>query len=393
MTHSDRPNLVTRLRRVVSTASQTFPRQLNLNRKESSGVNLISYENSSFGLGYIGRVLERALDDAGVDRHVLPYRSTFSPSQHRLHMDPRGRRIFHTTLSTVINADHVFAAIYYPRYLAPTQHRVAMWWWETNAFTSWQRLGIRAVDELWVGSTFQEELFGGLTRKPISVFPIPIDPPPPPQADIRRRIGIDDRYWFGFQFDWSSSGQRKNVMGLVNAFRKAFTKNDSTVGLLIKSRFPSADPISANELARVANQTSNIKVISDDWPLEINEQFPYMYDCYVSLHRVEGYGLTLAAAMSAGKPVIATGYSGNLEFMNEDNSYLVPYRLTEITADPIYPSGGVWAEPDESAAIDLMRLVAADPDAARAIGSRGHSSTLSHTRKRTSDWILHNLQT
>ena len=72
-----------------------------------------------------------------------------------------------------------------------------------------------------------------------------------------------------------------------------------------------------------------------------------MADCYVSLHRSEGLGLTMAESMVLGKPVIATAYSGNLDFMTEENSFLVPYSWTEVPrgAGP-YPAGARWAEPD-----------------------------------------------
>ena len=95
-------------------------------------------------------------------------------------------------------------------------------------------------------------------------------------------------------------------------------------------------------------------------------------DCYVSLHRSEGFGLTMAEAMAHGKPVIATGYSGNLDFMTESTSRLVPYRLVEIPTgvDP-YPPGAEWADPDVEVAAAAMRELSGDPDGARELGRRG----------------------
>ena len=94
-------------------------------------------------------------------------------------------------------------------------------------------------------------------------------------------------------------------------------------------------------------------------------------DCYVSLHRAEGFGLPLAEAMFLGKPTIATAYSGNLEFQNEENSYLVGFRLVPIGGDGTqYPANGVWAEPDVEQAAALMRRVFHDQAASRAVGAR-----------------------
>ena len=95
-------------------------------------------------------------------------------------------------------------------------------------------------------------------------------------------------------------------------------------------------------------------------------------DCYVSLHRSEGLGLTMAEAMALGKPVIATGYSGNLHFMTPDNSYLVDYSRVAVPSgcDP-YPAGAKWAEPDAEQAAELMRLVYRGPrETERQSGAR-----------------------
>ena len=94
-------------------------------------------------------------------------------------------------------------------------------------------------------------------------------------------------------------------------------------------------------------------------------------DAYVSLHRSEGFGLTMAEAMFFGKPVIATAYSGNLDFMSADNSLLIPYEMTPLTLDhPVYRKGNRWAEPSVPAAAEAMRRLVEQPDLARSLGER-----------------------
>ena len=100
-------------------------------------------------------------------------------------------------------------------------------------------------------------------------------------------------------------------------------------------------------------------------------------DCYVSLHRSEGFGLTMAESMALGKPVIATGYSGNLDFMDDDTAYLVKWMPGSV---PIgcapYRAGARWAEPDLEDAARLMRHVVEHPDEARATGARARAAVL-----------------
>ena len=118
----------------------------------------------------------------------------------------------------------------------------------------------------------------------------------------------------------------------------------------------------------------DIRVIDDYYTSEERDSLLTLSDCYVSLHRSEGLGLTMAEAMALGKPVIATGYSGNLQFMTADNSFLVNYSSGKVPAgcDP-YPEGVEWADPDISHASSLMRLVFERPDLAAAVGRKAES--------------------
>jgi glycosyltransferase involved in cell wall biosynthesis len=95
-------------------------------------------------------------------------------------------------------------------------------------------------------------------------------------------------------------------------------------------------------------------------------------DAYVSLHRAEGFGYTLAEAMALERPVVATYYSGNVDFMTPWNSFPVPYRLVEIPEDRgRYARGRAWADPDLEAAAELMRSVFTDRERAAEVARRG----------------------
>jgi glycosyltransferase involved in cell wall biosynthesis len=179
-----------------------------------------------------------------------------------------------------------------------------------------------------------------------------------------------DDYVFLFNFDFMSTAARKNPGGVIEAFQRAFGASDPAV-LVLKSINRHHDPAGC---AALNDKGKTGRVIFLDEHLsgaEVNRLFASC-DCYVSLHRAEGVGLGMAQAMYLGKPVIGTGYSGNLEFMNEQNSLLVKYSLVEFTEDAgPYEAGSRWAEPDVDHAASLMRWVFENREAGQALGARG----------------------
>jgi glycosyltransferase involved in cell wall biosynthesis len=111
---------------------------------------------------------------------------------------------------------------------------------------------------------------------------------------------------------------------------------------------------------------------------------------YISLHRSEGYGLTLAEAMSLGKPVIATAYSGNMDFMNESNSVLVPYELVPVGDDAYpYQNDSLWAQPDIAFAARAVRELSIDLERRMNLGNKARQDVTSEfTMEKTSEFVL-----
>ena len=109
-----------------------------------------------------------------------------------------------------------------------------------------------------------------------------------------------------------------------------------------------------------AAAASRPDIIVRDGVVDRAEQASIMHACdaYVSLHRAEGFGLTVPEALALGKPVISTAYSGTLETTTPANSWLVPYRLVPVgDGSPPYPADARWAEPDIAHAARAMREV------------------------------------
>ncbi|MDQ3315531.1 MAG: glycosyltransferase [Verrucomicrobiota bacterium] len=257
----------------------------------------------------------------------------------------------------------------------PDVYRIAYWSWELDSLPAeWP--GFEGLfDEIWTPSTFIAETMRSRFRVPISVMPHALVMPPP-ELIRRSEIGIrDDHYLFLFMFDMSSELERKNPFGLIRAFRRAFSP-DEKVTLLLKLVRGELDPAGTARLEAAAGD-ANIVIVNEVVSRERALGFVKMCDCYVSLHRSEGFGLALAEAMALGKPVISTGYSGNLDFMDAGNSFLVGYTIVPVESDgPNYRCGGQWAAPSEEHAATLMRSVWLDPGMAANKGEQARLDVL-----------------
>lgn len=246
---------------------------------------------------------------------------------------------------------------------------LAHWAWEVQDFPAQWATSFDWFDEIWVASRFIQEGMARVSPVPVRAVPYSVTLPssnkPAPAL-----VGFPQgRFVFLFIFDLASYAARKNPRGVIQAFRRAFRKDDEAL-LVLKIAHSAADPAGLAEMQKAA-QDANILITDAVLGREQVGTLLDAADCYVSLHRAEGFGLTMAEAMLRGKPVIATGYSGNLDFMNAANSYLVRYRLTSI-GHPYgpYQKDFVWAEPDVDHAAELMRYVYEHRDAARAVGEQ-----------------------
>jgi glycosyltransferase involved in cell wall biosynthesis len=186
-------------------------------------------------------------------------------------------------------------------------------------------------------------------------------------------------FTFLFTFNFNSYASRKNPVGTISAFRKAFPDRDQPVALVLKPTNTDKGGERMRGLLEAIDGDERIQVI--DRTMSRDEIFGLesVIDSYVSLHRSEGFGLGLAECMFLGKPVIGTAYSGNLEFMDETNSLLLEYRLTPVgERDYPFPEGQVWADPDEDHAVELMRRLVNDPALGQALGARARADMLGH---------------
>ena len=251
------------------------------------------------------------------------------------------------------------------------RYNVGGWVWELSRFPDAFTDAFRYFDEVWAPSAFCADSISRVSPVPVVRMPYSIDAGSLSAKPDRARFGIGEgEFTFLFIFDFHSVMERKNPIAAIEAFKKAFGTN-GRVRLVIKHIHSGRFGVDLERFNKFA-EGPNITVIGERFTRTDVTSLIASCDCYVSLHRAEGFGLAIAEAMAMGKPVIATAYSGNTDFMDVNNSFPVRYGLTELERDiQPYEKGMVWAEPDTDHAAELMRIVSGGgPDVAR-VAERG----------------------
>jgi glycosyltransferase involved in cell wall biosynthesis len=232
---------------------------------------------------------------------------------------------------------------------------------------------------VWAGSRFVADAFAAVTTKPVHHVPITI---PEPVCAARDRASfvpladLGDRFVFLVVFDHLSVTERKNPVGAIEAFCRAFAPGEGPV-LVVKSMNGSARWPQHQHVLYAAGDRPDIRVWDEHLDRRDQMALVRSADCLVSLHRSEGLGLHLAEAMWLGVPTIATRYSGNIDFMDDDCALMVDAGRTPVVGGQgVYPSTAVWADPDLAQAADHMRRLVADTELQQRLAAAGRARML-----------------
>ncbi|WP_239142741.1 glycosyltransferase family 4 protein [Variovorax sp. WS11] len=337
------------------------------------GVNVIGHFCYPSGLRVSVESMVQAMASVGVSASLRDVRTDAKDDPH--HVDFRGAEsydvtVIHTQPEPFFDRAYARAQLFERK---PRTYRIAYWYWEFDTIPDAWVAHAQGVDEVWTATEFVAK---GLREK-LSV-PVRTMFPGVKLAPYERRskayFGLSEEpFTFLFTFHMMSVMERKNPLGLIRAFKEAF-REEEAVRLVLKTSFGDRHPAQMQELrdaAAGANVTIIDQVYNPDEVLSLMDAC----DAYVSLHRSEGLGLTMAEAMLMGKPVIATNFSGNVDFMDDSNSLLVPYKLVKLGKPiPPYDADLEWAEPSEQHAAELMRRVYDNQAWAKEVGARGKAS-------------------
>jgi glycosyltransferase involved in cell wall biosynthesis len=247
---------------------------------------------------------------------------------------------------------------------------VGYWAWEFPRIPEAWLPSLRYLHEIWVPSELTREAVAAATHLPVHVVPHPL-PPPVVTPNMRARLGLPaDALIVLTAFHMGSAFTRKNPLAAIAAFRRAFGDAPDRL-LAIKLIDHGASPIARAELNRAIAGASNIRLLNVMLPPADMAGLVAAVDIVLSLHRSEGFGLVPAEAMQLGKPVVATGWSGNMDFMNERNSAPVSYDMVPVQ-DPydgaFIADGQHWADAHVDHAADWLRRLAAEPELRQRLG-------------------------
>jgi glycosyltransferase involved in cell wall biosynthesis len=276
----------------------------------------------------------------------------------------------------VIGAPYAAFSLASPgREFVQDKHVTGYWAWEQPRVPkSWER-GLSVVHDIAVPSLFTANAVSGMgAGQPVRVCPHPVALDRPPLSPFAAGAARPEQpFTVVSTLSVGSGFERKNPIGLIRAFRLAFgDRKDRRLRMLVTASEHYAP--ARTQILRAVGQTRNIEIA---WkPLTRPELIKWWGtpDAYAQLHRAEAFGLPLAEAMCAGVPVVATGWSGNMDFMTERTALPVRYRLVDVV-DPqrkYAATEGQWAEPDIEHAAELLQTLAANPDLGREIGATAH---------------------
>ena len=311
------------------------------------------------GVGRAARLTADALERAGFH----PVRDDLSPMLQRREPAPLaaidgGVWIVHC------NAPEAAVAMRLREPLArAAMFRIAAWSWELTAAPASWIAASSLFHELWTPSAFVARAFSDSSTA-VRVMPHPVVSP----AVGRGLAPLAEGARFAALADMRSSAARKNPEAVLRAWLGAFPEPGGSL-LTLKLLAPEAEAAVSARLAALARGRPDIVVLEQPLDEPALSALYAATDVVISLHRSEGFGLTLAEAMAAGKCVIATGWSGNLQFMDPaDPDQIVPARSVPVHDPGRRYRGGTWAEPDVAAASALIARLAGDAGLRRRAG-------------------------
>ncbi len=337
----------------------------------NDGVSIVGFFRSAIGLGESAR---RQLKAVRTTRYPASAHNIAIPHAGTVPFDDLSRDRFCSYPNAIvhINPPEMLYAGMGLNYVQRGRHYVIGYWhWELPVFPPAWAKAMDLVDEIWAPTQFGADV-NRFANKPVHIVPHAVPLNDIDQRSAREALNLPlDRLIFLTTFDTSSFPDRKNPEAAVRAMMDAFQADTDSAPLFVVKLHGSYRPARFTETLRRMHDNPLIKVIDETLSDEAMRNLQAACDCFISLHRSEGFGFNMAECMAAGRPVIATDFSGNRDFMKKENSLPIPYSARPVGPDEyIEGRGQWWAEPDHDAAVEAIRWVVDHPSDAAELGRR-----------------------
>lgn len=347
---------------------------MSMHKKNDNDVCLVGHPYAPIGMGEHVRATFRSLRKVGQAPQLLDIYKLEQPNaDDQAELAPSFRdgaakiNVFH------INGNEVEQVWKQLNYHEPwSGYNIIYPLWELPRYPEEWAAQLDRFDEIWAPSEFILEGLKKVCRKPIYHMPLSCEVSLSAYLG-RRYFSIPETdYTFLFFYDLRSYSSRKNPEGVLRAFRALLAKRPySKAHLVIKVNGVETNPAAFTALQQnVLDLHANVTLIQQVMSSNEVKNLVRCCDCFLSLHRSEGYGFGIAEAMVLGRPVIATAYSGNMDFMLPEASFSVDYKLIPVQKDE-YPhhEDQVWADPNYDQAVALMTELVDSPAKGRAMGN------------------------
>ncbi len=353
------------------------PAQAPYDRGSLPGCNVIGFADGVLGIGEDARAVATALGYAGITRCVcnlaLPDRHATSESSRMetLYVD---RPLFPVSIfaMTAFETARLFAQR--GASLGAGRYNIGYWPWELTSLPDDWRFVFDLVDEIWAPSRFLVEVYSSMTAKPVMLMPPYVAVAPTSPMDLAP-FGIEPGcFVFLTMFDFNSFIARKNPQAAIAAFKTAFPDQNGPERMIVKSLNAHAHPASLDEIQQQIGDDERFVLMDGAFSRTEVSGLIAAADCFVSLHRAEGFGRVIAEAMLLRTPVVATNWSGSVDFLAADTGFPVDGALRPVAPEEyVFWEGSDWAEPSLASAAAALRHVASRPDGIGALLERAQS--------------------
>ncbi|MCZ8512541.1 glycosyltransferase [Paenibacillus filicis] len=342
-----------------------------------NGINLIGYARAEMGIGESCRIAAKSLSAAEIPFGIINFTGTNSARMsdtswmHKEVTSPAFNiNLFH------INAEQMMEV--YAQYgsdIFQNRYNIGYWHWELPDFPDEWVDSFELINEVWVPSAFVADSISMKSPVPVVKIPHSIQVNHFTKRDRSYFNLPEQSFLFLTMYDVKSYQERKNPLAAIEAFKKAFRPDDMSVGLVIKVNTLKANLEELDLLTGLISDYKNIYTIKQILSREDTNALIEATDSYISLHRSEGFGLGLAEAMYLGKPVIGTNWSSNTDFMNQNNSCVVNYKLIPVGTDHgPYKAYQHWANPDVEHAGSFMKRLVTDREFCIRVAANGQET-------------------